>query len=68
MDKFYSLSKHKVFNYDGKEEKCKRGEFSLVYNKYKQHLMLLSAIRVIQERHNDIIFAVPRYIPINHKS
>ena len=70
MDKFKCLSKHKVFNDDGKEEKCRRGEFPLVYNEYKKRLTLpLSAIWVIQERHkNDVIFAVPRYIPVNHES
>ena len=68
MDKFKSLSKHKVFNDDGKEEKCPRGEFPLVYNEYKKRLTPLSAIRVIQERHKDVIFAVPRYIPVNHES
>ena len=50
MDKFKSLSKHKVFNDDGKEEKCRRGKFPLVYNEYKKRLTPLSAIRVIQER------------------
>ena len=38
MDKFKSLSKHKVFNDDRKEEKCRRGEFPLVYNEYKKRL------------------------------
>ena len=41
MDKFKSLSKHKVFNNDGLEEKCRRGEFPLVYNEYKKRLRLL---------------------------
>ena len=68
MDKFKSLSKHKVINDDGKEEKCRRGEFPLVYNEYKKRLTSLSAIRVILERHKDIIFAIPRYIPVNYES
>ena len=69
MDKLNSFSKHKVFNDDGKEEKCRRGEFPLVYNKYKKRLTILSTIREIQERYkNDVIFAVPYYIPVNHES
>ena len=52
MDKFKSLSKHKVFNDDGKEENCPRGEFPLVYNEYKRRLTPLSTIQVIQERRN----------------
>ena len=68
MDKFKNLSKHKVVNDDGKKEKCRRDKFPLVYNEYKKRLTPLSAIRVIQERHkNDVIFAVPRYIPVNHE-
>ena len=67
-DKIKSLIKHKVLNSDGKEEKCRIGEFLLVYNENKKRLTLLSAIRVIQERNKDVIFAVPRYIPVNHES
>ena len=68
MDKFKSLSKHKVFNDNGKVEKCPIGKFPSVYNEYNKRQPPLSAMRVIQERHKDVIFAVPRYIPINHKS
>ena len=69
MDKFKRLTKYKVFNDNGKEEKCRRGEFSLVYNEYKKCLTPLKTIWVIQERHKkDVIFAVPCYIPVNHES
>ena len=69
IDKLKGLSANKVFNDDGKEEKCQRGEFPLVYNEYKKRVTPLSAIRIIQERHKkDLIFAVPRYIPVNHES
>ena len=50
MDKFKSLSKHKAFNEDGKEEKCGRGEFPLVYNEYKKRL---TAIISGNEDNND---------------
>ena len=38
IDKFKSLSKHKVFNDDGKEKKFRKGKFPLVYNEYKKRL------------------------------
>ena len=35
MNKFKSFSKHKVINDDGKKEECRRSDFPLVCNEYK---------------------------------
>ena len=64
-----NFSKYIIFNDDGKEEKCRRGEFPLVSNEYNKRLTPFSPIRVIQERHKqDVIFNVHRYISVNHQS